>query len=314
MLRFISQPLTAASSINPRVPAALDSVLSRALEPTPERRFQSALDFVEALEAIVEPASREEVARYVEGVAWSSIHEQKLLLQNPDDREPARLAVSQLWDREEPVAVAASGPRASLAPPDDPTLSRGYFVDPNVSELKSAWKTREADEPTKVDGVRPPPPPPALLTAASDAPELPLYLSPPPTPRISIPRVPKLPSDPEIPAFRGNPERLTRLLWVALGLGAIAFVAALARTPYAQELTRRWASPAATSTPASQAPVSRVAPPLAATPAPSSVAPSPTPSLRVLTLDELPMAAEPTTAEPSAHEETPKRKRGRKLR
>ena len=77
MLRFISDGLPLASRINPEVSGALTRVVSKALEPTPERRFQSAREFASALKSAARAASPAEVARYLQGVAWASFEEQR---------------------------------------------------------------------------------------------------------------------------------------------------------------------------------------------------------------------------------------------
>ncbi|MGC4093966.1 MAG: protein kinase [Polyangiaceae bacterium] len=327
MLRFISRPAPPPSSFNPQVPAALDAAVARALEPTPARRFPSAAAFTAELEALIPPASREEVARYIEGVAWSSLHEQRLLLRGPGEEEESAVPISQLWDRAE---RAPSGPRASVDP-DDPTLARNYFISPErLSELKSDWKARLPDEPTKVDGVRPatapvaPALPPQPLAEANFESEPPPDFSPPPPARLAAPRAPQpfdAQYDDEIPHFRGNPERLARFLWLGFALALIAFVVALARTPYGRalglevrELASRIVSGKPVARPSAKAVASTLTPAPVTTPAapttrveaPKPVAP--TPSLRVLSLDELPTAEE-AKSDPKA-----KDKRARKRR
>ncbi|MFZ5893749.1 MAG: serine/threonine protein kinase [Myxococcota bacterium] len=275
MLRFISRPAPRASSFNPRVPAALDAVLSRALEPTPERRFRSAAEFAGELEAILEPAAREEVARYVEGVAWSSIHEQRLFLRGPDeDDEPTPQAlVSQLWDRTEPQVPTASGPRAAFEP-EDPTIQR-FYVNPNLGELKIDWQSSEADELTKVEGLRPaskpvptaaaqlraaptpapvsaapasaraatsvralPTPVQAPLADASFDSEPPLNLAPAPTPRF-IPGLPRDVAPGVLPPFRSTNRWLPWALWGLFGVSVITLSFAFGRTQYGRELHQR---------------------------------------------------------------------------
>jgi hypothetical protein len=317
MLRFISRPVPLASGINPGVPKALDAVVARALEPTPERRFQSAAAFAAELEDLIEPASREDVARYVEGVAWSSIHEQRLLLRGPEDEPPLPLPVSQLWDRSS--REAASGPRTSAAPrasvssDEDPTLARGFIFSSGLNELKTDWKTREPDEHTKVEGIRTATPPPAPPTPAPivEPEDTDVDLSPAPLPHLSHDAL----GDADLPAFRGDGRNLVRLVWAALTVAGLALLIAMARTPMgvalfaeARELGAR-----VTGKPRSATPAPRAAVPAShATSAPATSAlpePPQAPAVRVLTLEELPVVSPGEPSEPSKRETKSKRRK-----
>lgn len=320
MLRFISQPVPPASAINPGVPKALDAVLARALEPTPERRFQSALAFAAELEDLIEPASREDVARYVEGVAWSPIHEQRLLLRGPEDEPPLPLPVSQLWERSS--REAASGPRTSAAPrasvssDEDPTLARGFIYSSGLNELKTDWKTREPDEHTKVEGIRTATPPPAPPTPAPiiEPEDTDVDLSPAPLPRLPHDSL----GDADVPAFRGDGRNLVRLVWAALAVAGLALLIAMARTPIgaalfaeARELGARVTGKPRSSTPAPT--TAKVAAPAAraTNAAAASALPEPpqAPSVRVLTLEELPVVGAGEPSEVSKRETKNKRRK-----
>lgn len=311
MLRFMSLPSFAASAINPRVPKQVDALLARALEPTPERRFQSARAFAEELEALIEPASREDVARYVEGVAWCSIHEQELLLRG-SEREALtpRVATSQLCERSEQEALTprvvasqlcerseprASTRRASSSAHDDPTLDRGVFVDSLPSRgLDEAWNSGAPDELTKVDGIRPPSSEPDATSAQR---ELELLAA-----------LPKASATVEFPSGRRR-EHVPIYLWVALVVAALGLIASGSRTEFGRALSddvKALLSP-------TPRPVTRHAEPavlpantLAPSPAPPALsAASAAPTARVLSIDELPVSA-------TAPDETPPAKPSRK--
>ena len=65
MRRVAEMPIPDPSSIAPGISPALDLVLARALQREPKDRFQTAADFLDALEAAQRPASPREVAAYV---------------------------------------------------------------------------------------------------------------------------------------------------------------------------------------------------------------------------------------------------------
>ncbi len=293
MLRFISRPAFPASAVNPCVPKQLDGVLARALEPTPERRFQSARAFADELESLIEPASREDVARYVEGVAWSAIHEQQLLLRGTEEEEPTpRVATSQLCERSEPRASA----RDSSSGDDGPTLARGSFQQPALNGLEVAWQTGAPDELTKVDGVRP----------ASSRPELQDF-----TDRdIEVPSaLPRPPAIVEYPSARRQRSHWSRaLLWVALAAAASALAFSVSRTTTGRAF---WASFGVVPDPEAPRPALtevNAKPVLAAlsTPASANVpasAPAASP-VRVLSLDELPVAGSQPVEKPTSKQTT----------
>lgn len=304
MLRFISRPAFPASAVNPCVPKELDALLARALEPTPERRFQSARAFADELEALIEPASREEVARYVEGVAWSSVHEQQLLLRGTDEEEPTpRVATSQLCERIEPRAARN---RDSSSGEDGPTLARGFFQPPSLNDLKGEWQSGAPDELTKVDGVLPASSRPDPEEATDRGLDVPSAL---PRPAGTV----------EYPSGRRQRSAYPHaILWAALVTAALALAFALSGTTSGKALLRALETsfapeprPEPPRPPAAMIPASPAPEP----PAPASVgAPAVTaaPS-RVLSIDELPVAGS-QPAEQSPPKQSPSRGKRRKAR
>jgi serine/threonine-protein kinase len=69
-----------ASAFNAEVPRSLDEVVFRALGWLPEERFETAGEFAEELELAVCPASRADVATYVEKKAAAALKSQRALL------------------------------------------------------------------------------------------------------------------------------------------------------------------------------------------------------------------------------------------
>lgn len=70
ILKHIQDPLPSARALNPELPAALEAVLARALAKRPDNRFQTAADFVHAVQAALpEPATPPAGARPLAGFA-----------------------------------------------------------------------------------------------------------------------------------------------------------------------------------------------------------------------------------------------------
>jgi len=75
--RIMEGEIPAPSSVQPAIPSALDAVALRALERPPEKRFQTAVEMMEALEAAVSLASHREVAAYLEKVCGVRLQERR---------------------------------------------------------------------------------------------------------------------------------------------------------------------------------------------------------------------------------------------
>lgn len=73
--RIVEAPIEPPSKDNPLVPTALDAVVQRALERSPEQRFQTAPEFIEALERACPPASAREAAALLQEVCGPRIEE-----------------------------------------------------------------------------------------------------------------------------------------------------------------------------------------------------------------------------------------------
>ena len=74
----LSGPAPAPSSLVPAVPPALDAIVLRALQRKPDDRFQTAEDFVEALEQVpVERVTARGVASYVESALGPTLEQRR---------------------------------------------------------------------------------------------------------------------------------------------------------------------------------------------------------------------------------------------
>jgi hypothetical protein len=297
--------------MNPQVSDRLDAVLARALEPAPERRFQTAAEFAEALEGAVEPATRAEVSRYVEGLAWVSIREQRAILNEarPEDAAPRAALASE------------PKPEAELTAPDedDLTLIPGSIPYPlnTRTDLVSHWAARRPEEATAVE-KRP------VLTPATPAPAA----KQPSAPSIEfaavggevheLPSAPSAPLATPIPAatrisshasesFQQSRPRVRKMwLWPSAVLVAgLALAFALQFQPRARRAVRDFFLQGQSKSTRVSAPPAPEASMLTGTPHALITPPAPTPtaaltdaqsSERILRLDELPLLSESAKA------------------
>ena len=74
MYAVLTVPIAPPSSINPKIPEALDAVVRKGLQKKPENRYATALEMADALEAAVTPASSREVARWMRGLAAEALN------------------------------------------------------------------------------------------------------------------------------------------------------------------------------------------------------------------------------------------------
>jgi serine/threonine protein kinase len=143
--KVINEPIPAVRAIAPTVPAALDAVVSKALERDRALRFATAAEFADALERAARVAgalgSHKEVAAHLESVLGTEIHQQ-------------RDAVRAWLLRSDP---SRSGPKLPPVPGSDP------------SGVTSGARARSAGEgtPSVVSAVisnNPPVPAPGFAT------------------------------------------------------------------------------------------------------------------------------------------------------
>jgi eukaryotic-like serine/threonine-protein kinase len=128
MYSVLTVPIAPPSSVNPAIEAALDAVVLKGLQKNPEKRYATAIEMADALEAVVAPASSREVARWMEQLAANAMRERADLVAEvesfshvsiPPPGDPSKLdfAANLL---EEVSAASADGPPV-LQPTDLPT-------------------------------------------------------------------------------------------------------------------------------------------------------------------------------------------------
>ena len=75
------------SSLAPKVPAALDAIVMKALRQNPDERYQSAAEFADALERLpILRATTREVASYVEGVLGPVLTERRTVIRDASEQ------------------------------------------------------------------------------------------------------------------------------------------------------------------------------------------------------------------------------------
>jgi tRNA A-37 threonylcarbamoyl transferase component Bud32 len=187
-LRVAQSVTTGASDERPEVPRALDAILLRALSLRPADRPPTAAAFAEGLARAVKPASRVEVARWLESVCGVALEIAQERLARVE-RAPDEVAVA--------VAPPASVPRAVA-----PKRSSRWAVVAALAAVGAlgggalALRPREAPAPS---------PPPAVAPVASNeaAPEPEVIAAPAPSPpETSAPRAPT-----KRPTAKGKPSR-----------------------------------------------------------------------------------------------------------
>jgi serine/threonine-protein kinase len=151
----VPPPSTRAAGL----PAELDRVVLRALARDPEARFSTALEMAEALQAALQPASRQEVGAWVEELVGDVLARRAEALppqDGPRDSPPRERALS-----------ARPG---DSAPPPPPSVSRVRRV-PVASEptsTKTVTSARLSEPPPALrEPVKPPEPPEAVAPPRS---------------------------------------------------------------------------------------------------------------------------------------------------
>lgn len=111
MLEFVTRPLPLVSRCNPRVPEAMDHVISHALARTPNARFESAAAFSDALLTVHARATTDEVRGYLEQQAGITLNIQRTLLEGLRARTDAPRPVrnSQIQRRADAAPEADLG-------------------------------------------------------------------------------------------------------------------------------------------------------------------------------------------------------------
>lgn len=104
-------PILPPSTLEPAVPAALDSVALRALARDPAGRYQSALEMIDAIESAITPASPREVAAYLDRICGARLQERREALKAKLARNSGK---TPLYDVDAPTQRDSKRPQAML--------------------------------------------------------------------------------------------------------------------------------------------------------------------------------------------------------
>ena len=106
MRRITEMPVPDPSAIAPGIPLQLDAVVQRALRRDPNERFQTAAQFLDALEAAIVPAPAREVGAYMMAKCGDRLVERRARLQEIVEGSANPLSMRLLArDANEPTAV-----------------------------------------------------------------------------------------------------------------------------------------------------------------------------------------------------------------
>jgi serine/threonine-protein kinase len=139
ILRLLTHGFPHISEYNPNIPQELDELVARALKRAPEERFQTAEEFAEALEALVQPASPSQVAAHLERSAWASLQKQRLLLTSIQAHgEYLRQTLPT------PTVESLAAVTSSLTDDDDEMDGPTLFVTPGTLRRRrfQVWKSQ----------------------------------------------------------------------------------------------------------------------------------------------------------------------------
>src|SRR5689334_1821171 len=133
---FLSRPtrnIPPASAFNMEVSPEFEAVMERALSWSPRRRYESAVQFAEELEAAVAPSTRAEVAAFVETRAATRLAVQRKLL-NAMDAPYGRISAPPPPARRSDPSVP---PVLRDGPSLPPTAKRGSRLASRFAELQA---------------------------------------------------------------------------------------------------------------------------------------------------------------------------------
>lgn len=142
MFAVLTTPISPPSASNPAVPPELDAVVMKGLQRNPDKRYATALEMADALEAALAPASSREVARWLERLAGQALLQRASLVAEIESLSgaevpPARAElISELSDISGGSPAAAE--RAAESPaavPDSPSAV------PVVKQEKDSHRT-----------------------------------------------------------------------------------------------------------------------------------------------------------------------------
>ncbi|HEX6271522.1 MAG TPA: serine/threonine-protein kinase [Polyangiaceae bacterium] len=229
LLKLMTVGCDPASRFNAEVPPELDAVIARALQASPEDRFQSAAEFATALSGTLRPASTSDVAERVGSVAKTFLEKQAAWKQRGSEAPPSgtRSVLVARFGSQRPRAVRDA--RDELTVPDRPlAFLRDALASESGDDVSSSGAPREKRHERTVSIGPPPafaPSPPAptrerfgparTLEPFAPAPPLEAFVAERPLaheplvaiePARPLPVIPSLPLAPSFPVVPPPPE------------------------------------------------------------------------------------------------------------
>lgn len=135
---------TGPASKNPSVPLALDAVVLRATSRDPARRYETALEFADAIEQATTIASQRAVAKWVAAVAKPELDERAKLVHVTNGSDPSVVAPSVLTpasvrssDLPSPAAAASAETAPALGLSAQPRAGASAEPPPGIEITKS---------------------------------------------------------------------------------------------------------------------------------------------------------------------------------
>ena len=139
--RIVEGPIPAPSSIAPAVPRELDAVVQRALAREREKRFQSAPEFVEALEAACPPAPTRDLAAIVKAYCGDRLDSRRATLQGMLDGQIEPLSESRI-----PLGVGPDAATSASSPSSRRRLVEGHADEGTEGQIAA---THDAPSPRR---------------------------------------------------------------------------------------------------------------------------------------------------------------------
>jgi eukaryotic-like serine/threonine-protein kinase len=161
--RVLFAPIVAPSTLAPSVPTELDAVVMRALERDPIKRFASAEDMAEALEASVPRATARVVGEWVRSIADERLQDRARQVRDIEThsttgRQPSQVsrAVTEEIHVEVVDGTLATLTSSGAARPSRPRKARiavFFSVSAALVSIVVAWAWLAREEPTKTSPV-----------------------------------------------------------------------------------------------------------------------------------------------------------------
>lgn len=151
MYAVLTVPIAAPSTINPAVSPELDAVVMKGLQKNPAKRFGTALEMADALEAAIPPASSREVARWMERLAAKALGERASLVAEVESISHVSMApppgpglrLPEDWSASGTSQAAPEVPRENLPPAEAVNISLPDIPTDTSSSISSANITRK---------------------------------------------------------------------------------------------------------------------------------------------------------------------------